>query len=417
MTTPAPPHGTAGIAYVVWFFPKLSETFVIEELLALDRLGIQPLVLARERPEGEAHNARAEPLLDRTVWLADTSPADARRAVVQALRHPLRLLQCLLVVVPTCSRMALRNLYYGLLLAAEVERRGVRYLHAHMAGNAAEMAYVASRISGVPWGMTIHAVEIYIGRYLCRKLRSAALRVTVCDYNIGQLRQRCPEVGEGDYVIKYAGLDASEFALTEPRPLRPARDILAVGRLTPKKGFDQLIEAVAALVAEGRDVRCRIVGEGGPKVRASLEHLIADLGLDGIVTLVGALAPREIRALMVEADLVAAPCTIAPWGDRDSMPVVIKEAMAMELPVVASNDFGIPEMVVDGSGVLFPRDDVPAFTDALRTVLDMPPEDRAAMGARGRQVVVDRFDEAVGARVLASAFAGVLGQGQEEDSP
>lgn len=406
------------MAYVLWYFPKLSETFVVEELLALADLGIEPLVIARERPDDAIENRRADPLLARTIWLRD-KPALARAAVAArvAARHPVRLLACLRVVVASRSRWALLNLYFGLLLAAEIERRDLRYVHAHMADNAAEMAYVAARLTGVPWGVTVHAVDIYLGRFLCEKLASASVRVTVCEYNVGQIQQRCPAVSRDEFVIKYAGLDAREFRLERPRPERAAREILAVGRLTPKKGFDQLVAAVAVLTHEGRDVHCRIVGEGEPWYADKLDAAIAEHGLGGVITIEGALTPDQIRQHLADADVLAAPCTIASWGDRDSMPVVIKEAMAMELPVVASDDFGIPEMVSADAGILFPRDDVAALTDALRSVLDLPPAARAAMGRAGRKVVVERFDESVGARLLAEQFAPLLGQGQEVELP
>jgi glycosyltransferase involved in cell wall biosynthesis len=269
------------------------------------------------------------------------------------------------------------------------------------------MAWVASKVGDVPYGVTVHAVDIYLNRFLCRKLRDAALRVTVCEYNIREITARCPELDSSDFLLKYAGVDLDDYKLDGPRPSRPAREIVAVGRITPKKGFDHLVSAMAALRASGRDVRCRIVGTGGPIITERLRQQIAELGLEGDVELLGAQPPSRVRQLMVEADIVAAPCTIAPWGDRDSMPVVLKEAMAMEIPVVATNDFGIPELVPPDAGILVSRDDVDALVDGLSRVLDLDAEARARMGRAGRAAVA-RFSEAEGARALAGAFAAQL---------
>ena len=262
---------------------------------------------------------------------------------------------------------------------------------------------MASRLTGIPFGITVHAVDIYVGRFLCRKLRDAALLVTVCNYNVRQLQERCPDLDTGRLVIKYAGVDAERFRLAAPRPLRPGREILAVGRLTEKKGFPILVRAVALLREQGHGVHCRIVGDGGG--RRELEALIAELGLQSVVELVGRCMPDELVRLLAEVDVLAAPSTIAPWGDRDSMPVVVKEAMAMELPVVATDDFGFPELVTPEAGLLVPRDDAVALAAALAKVLELDPAQRAAMGRAGRAIVEERFRERDGARLLAARFA------------
>ena len=134
--------------------------------------------------------------------------------------------------------------------------------------------------------------------------------------------------------MKYAGIDADAFQLSEPRPSRRGRRILAIGRLTAKKGFDQLVRAMARLVVQSPGVECTIVGDrrDGPE----LAKLVDELGLGEVVNFVGSATPDELKQLLAESDVLAAPCTAAPWGDRDSMPVVIKEAMAMELPVITT---------------------------------------------------------------------------------
>lgn len=393
---------SSSLAYVVWQFPKLSETFVVEELRALGQLGVEPLIFARDRPAGEPATDRADPFVARTTWLRHRRFIGQLGAVTASVaRHPVRSATLVPVFAAARSRGALVNLWFGLVLASEVRRTGVRYLHAHFADTAAELAFVASRLEDIPFGVTVHAADLYLGRFLCRKLEAAALRVTVCEYNVRQIADHCGDVGP--ILVKFAGVDTDEFRLDAPRPAGPGRHVVAVGRLTWKKGFDVLLRAIALLRDDGVEVTCVLAGEGesGPGLR----QLRADLGLEQLVEMPGAVSPAEVKQLLADADVLAVPCTLTTHGDRDSMPVIVKEAMAMELPVVASDDFGIPEMVTPDSGVLVPRDDPRALADALIRVLALPPEGRAAMGRAGREVATTRFREIDGARALAAAFA------------
>lgn len=398
----------AQIAYVVWTFPVLSQTFVIEELLAVEELGWRPTVVARSRPDEEApENPRAAGLLGRTTWLdGGTRRSQAATVLRVTARHPWRAARCAAVAVRSASRWSVRNLWWGALLGALAERQHWSLLHVHFADDAGDIAFFASTLVGVPYVLTVHAVDIYVGRFLCRKLRSAESIVTVCRYNVEQIGLRCPGTSLDSTLIKYAGVDIERFRRSRAHPAGPGREILAVGRLVEKKGFGVLIEAVAELVAAGRDVHCLIVG-GGP-LRSDLVERVARHGLAGVVEIRGPASPDDLLALYEEADLLAAPCTVASWSDRDSMPVVIKEAMAMELPVVASNDFGIPELVEPGTGVLVERDDASALAEGLAQVLDAPPEVRAAMGRAGRRVVEERFQERDGAKLLTAHWERLL---------
>ena len=387
---------------MLWIFPATSQTFVVEELRALRDLGVHPRIFARHRP-GDAV-PRAEVLLDQAIWL-DEDGAVRRLAanLGTAIRHPGAALGCLALACSTRSRWTVRNLWWALSLARALTDANVSYVHAQPAGDSAEVAMFAARITGIRWGVTVHAADLYGGRMLCRKLDDADLTVTVCHYNVEQVAERCP--GHYKWLIKYAGVDADYFRLDEGRPARSGRRVLAVGRLNPKKGFDQLIRAMPAVRRRIPGATLTIIGEGAQRGR--LMDQIQSLGLSSVVHLAGAAPPAEVRRALVDADVLVAPCTVSPWGDRDSMPVVVKEAMAMELPVVATDAFGIPEMVSPACGRLVPRDDVPALAAAIADVLELPPEERARMGRAGRDIVEQRFDERRGALLLAQALQQV----------
>lgn len=401
---------SAPIAYVLWKFPKLSETFVVEELLALERRGLLPVVIACERPDEQRFHPGVPSLTGRTVWIGELSRSSRLAACAATVaRHPWRFISCARSALRSPGRVSLANLGRSLVVARIAEQRGIRYLHAHFADVAGEIACSAARLAGVRFGVTIHGADIYVRpRTLRLVVGSASLRVTVCEYNVTEIVRRCPGTSRSDFLIKYAGVDTKRVRLPSSRPKRPGRQIVAVGRLVPKKGFGVLLQAISLLALTfPTQVSCVIVGSGPEE--AELRSVASRLGIAGQVDFLGDRSPGEVLELMAAADVLAAPCTISAWGDRDSMPVVLKEAMALELPVVASDDFGIPELVTAATGLLVPRDDPEALAAALAQVLRMPAEQRAAMGQAGRAVVEERFCEDAGAELLVRAFYDLLG--------
>jgi glycosyltransferase involved in cell wall biosynthesis len=201
--------------------------------------------------------------------------------------------------------------------------------------------------------------------------------VTVCDYNVAFLRHRVPRAAPRLHKI-VMGVDPARFTRTQP--YSGGRAVLAVGRLVEKKGFAYLIDAARQLP----DVEVRIVGDG--PLRAELAAAAPPN-----VALLGSRPPDEVRELLGQADLLALPCVVASDGDRDSMPVVVKEALAMEVPVVGSDEVGMPEMVRSEWGRLVPPRDAQALADAIEALLALEPGERAAMGRRGRDFVARNF--------------------------
>jgi glycosyltransferase involved in cell wall biosynthesis len=166
--------------------------------------------------------------------------------------------------------------------------------------------------------------------------------------------------------------------------------VLAVGRLIEKKGFTDLIRACSLLRAEGSVFRCRIVGKG--ELAAKLRALIAELGLDHQVELTGPIPREELLAVYERASVVVAPCVIGTDGNRDGLPTVLIEAMALGVPVVATDVTGIPELVRnERTGLLVPQHDPEALAAAIRRVLTEPSRSEAFVRA-GRARVESEFD-------------------------
>ena len=369
------PHQLApqGVALLADHFPQLTETFVSAEARALRDLGHDVRVESRDRPPQPDPGAAAglpvayadqDGALGRArdlAWLLATRPR-ACLADVRARRRWRRE-----EWVPPLRRLAP--------VARRIDRSGARHLHAHFAAGAALEALRLSRILRLPYSVTAHAFDIWLApRNLAEKLERAAFATTGCEYNARHLREVAPRARIEVVVM---GVDGEAFRRT--RPLPGGRTVVAVGRLVPKKGFDTLIRAAHA--AE----RVVIVGDG--PLRSRLQGLARETGAP--VTFTGALPPGAVRAALEEADVLAMPCRIAPDGDRDSMPVVVKEALAMELCVVASDAVGLPEIVREPWGALHAPGDHEALAAALRAMLDRPPAERAAAGAAGRAWVLE----------------------------
>jgi glycosyltransferase involved in cell wall biosynthesis len=241
-----------------------------------------------------------------------------------------------------------------------------------------------------------HGFDIFQSPHNLReKHRRAAFAVSACDYSVRYLRERVGEAASPRIVRLVTGVDGERFR--RRTPYGGGFHVLAVGRLIEKKGFDVLIETAALLPS----VRVTIVGEG--PLRPRLEQQIASLGAP--VELAGARSPGEVRELLEGAALLAAPCVVASDGDRDTMPVVVKEALAMEVPVVASDEVGLPEVVRPEWGRLVAPGDARALAGAIQELLALPREERIGMGRAGRAFVLEHCSLSGETRRLAAMIA------------
>ena len=385
------------LVFVLDQWPELSETFVVNELEALRRQGHAVRVQAARaapHPNPEAPSDVDVELLGR---------GRARDLAWLVARRPLACLRDL------AARRRLRRDEWVRPLRAlagparRILERGDEHLHAHFAAGAALDAMRLAALTGRPYSVTAHAYEIFARpRNLREKLERAVAAFSGCDYNVVRLRELAPAADVHEIVM---GVGSGAFKRS--RPLPGGRTVLAVGRLVEKKGFDVLIDA-AALVG---DVRVRILGDG--PLRDALSRRVEATG--AAVELLGSRPPAEVLAAMQEADVLAMPCVVARDGDRDSMPVVVKEAMALELLVVASDEVGLPECVLAPWGFLAAPGDAEALAAALRAALALGPEERRAAGRAARAWVrehadVDRETAAMAAIIERAGRARAAGR-------
>ena len=383
------------VLFVLDQWPELSETFVVNELQALRRLGHDVRVQAARKaphpnPEAPADvdvRLLGDAHLRDLLWLAARRP---RACAADLLRR---------------RRWRREEWARPLRALAGPARRIIEgpdeHLHAHFAAGAALDALRLAALTGRPFSVTAHAYDIFASpRNLREKLERAGAVFSGCDYNVVRLRELAPRADVHEIVM---GVDASAFGRHDPPP--GGRSILAVGRLVEKKGFDVLVEAAGRLA----DVTVRIIGDG--PLRGVLAEQIAATAAP--VELLGSRPPAEVLAAMARADVLAMPCVVARDGDRDSMPVVVKEAMALGRLIVASAEVGLPECVLAPWGFLAAPGDPHEFAAALRAALELGPEERLRAGQAARAWVrehadVDRETAAMAAVIarLVSSRAG-----------
>jgi glycosyltransferase involved in cell wall biosynthesis len=378
---PTGPRASAEIVVFTDAFPEISETFIGAELRALTRAGRPVRVEAARRPLRQDLVVAREHAVD---FLEDDSAPHKLSALAGlVVRHPLRCAADLVAQRRWRREEPVAPLRVLAPVASRLARRGGRHLHAHFAAGAALNAMRLARLTGRRYSLTAHAYDIYRDpRNLREKLERATFVATGCDYNVSHLRAVAPAARVHEIVM---GVEGERFTRRSPYP--GGRSVIAVGRLVEKKGFAVLIDAVAALERRAPIERLEILGDG--PLREQLRRQVERLGLAAKVRMPGAVAQDAVRAAMEHTDLLAMPCIVASDGDRDSMPVVVKEALALEVPVVASDEVGLPELVRHDWGRLVPPGDPGALADAIAELLARTGEERVGMGRAGRAHVLE----------------------------
>jgi colanic acid/amylovoran biosynthesis glycosyltransferase len=397
------------VAYVIGTYPLLTTTFIDREVRLLRAWGAKVDIVSLRQPSSAPSPEQAV-LAASTSYARPVSPLRlARRHGYFLARRPRAYVGTLAGLI-TSRGLSLRDRlrtagHFGLGVSVAGQLReagGCGRVHAHFIDRAATVAYVAAKLLAVPYSVTAHASDIYVSPVLLRtKVAGADFVATCTEYNQTHLIHAVPEAA-GKITLAYHGLELEHY---DPLTRRPTATptLLAVGQLREKKGLTHLLTACRQLADRGLDFRCEIVGEG-PQ-RADLERQVHDLGLGGIVLLHGALRHDSVIDAFRRAWLFVLPCVIGDDGDRDGIPNVILEAMAMGLPVVSTRCSGIPEVVGHTTtGLLVPPGDPAALADALQQVID-DPACASRMGAHGRAVVLGRFDAVGNVRTLRDQFA------------
>lgn len=381
------------IGYVLKVYPRFSETFVVTEMLAREAHGddlriyaLRPTTDSRFHPE-IARVAAPVSWVPRPLKGSELWAALAEDLTSPEVRHRFADL------VPVLAALPGDEVAQGVALARAAVADGVTHLHAHFASLAGRIAWIASRLSGVPFTVTTHAKDIYHESvdldWLRRICADADRVVAISRFNEAHLGHVL--AGTGARVsLQYNALELSRFPFREALPATTPLRVLAVGRLVEKKGFGDLLDAAKLLLDDGWDLRVDIAGEG--EQEAALAARLAELGIGERVRLIGPRTQDEVRTLLHRSHLFAAPCRIAEDGNIDGLPTVVLEAMASGTPVIATAVSGLPEVVHDNrTGILLEPGDPVALAGAIARA-GAGDVDLAGLARNARALIEDQFD-------------------------
>ena len=395
------------LAYLVNRYPSVSHTFIRREIAELEALGCTVLrVSIRPEPRAGLEDECDIAELRRThVLLTSRGGALARDVLAVALAAPrdwLRSIAEALKLGWRSERGLLRNLAYlveACALKRYLDAERIEHLHAHFGTNSAAVALLCRALGGPRFSFTAHGTESFDHPPLIklgRKIEAACFVVAVCDYGRAQLLRCAPPEEWSKIRVVRCGLDAS-FLAAELTMVPDSPRLVCVGRFGAEKGHLILLEAAAALAAEGVEFELTLVGDG--ELRDSIRRRIAGLGLESRIRLAGVLPGVGVRKEILDARALVLPSL------AEGLPVVLTEAFALGRPVIATAVGGIPELVQSGeNGWLVAPGSPEALAAAMREALVAPGVRLAEMGRRGRARVRERHD----ARTEASKLLAMM---------
>ena len=396
------------VGYIVTTWPRLSQTFVLNEVLALERSGVPLRIFSVKTPGGEPIHG-------------DVAQVRARVSYLSFRRNWKSVLSANYRLVRNRSTFYFRNFFravsyfrWGVVkhfleaayLAELLRGEPVGRLHAHFATAPALVAMFTHWLTGIPYSFTAHARDIYVDqkpRILRAEMKFADAVVTVSEYNRRYLSTEIYPAANGKVRCIYNGLDLRNFSfhpLLSSQPGTPM--ILSIGRLIEKKGFVELLLACEILRRRGQDFKVEIIGTG--PWEELLQAQTKRLRLQEQVRFLGAQPQELVRESFRRATVFALPCIISGKGDRDGIPTVLMEAMASGTPVVSTSVSGIPELIESGKdGLLVPPNNPSRLADALNELLNAPAL-REKLTRAARAKIEERFSIDRSAKRLQTLF-------------
>ncbi|MEW9806570.1 glycosyltransferase [Mesorhizobium sp. ZMM04-5] len=402
------------LAIVLKGWPRLSETFIAQELVALEAQGLEFEVWSMRHPTDKKRHALHDALKARVRYLPEylyQEPSRVLKGLGHAMRLPgfgraLRLWLSHLLRDPTPNRV--RRFGQAAVLAREAAP-DLAFVYAHFLHTPSSVALYASMMRGVGWGFSAHAKDIWKSPEWEKRDKLARATFGVTCTSLGAEHLRDLSVDPARLSLVYHGLDLTRFP--PPPPPRPRRDgtgepvtVVSVGRLVEKKGYDLLLEALAMLP---ETTSWRFVHIGGGDLSQTLKDKASKLGIADRIEWRGARDQGEVIAALREADLFVLPSRIASDGDRDGLPNVLMEAASQELPILSTSVSSIPEFIENGRQGVLVAPEADALAAALAGLI-ADPERRAEMATAARLRLVERFGMDAGIGLLVGRLRDAL---------
>jgi len=402
----------APVAYLMSRFPKLTETFVLYEILAAQRAGVPVEVYPLRREKCTTMHKEAEPIVAGAHFTGWLSVAIVLANLQYLLTMPGTYLGTWLTLVRanfgSARYLAGAILYFpkSVWMAKDMTRRGVTHVHAHFCSHPAATAYIIHRLTGIPYSFTAHGTDLHCDRHMLReKVADASSVIGISDYNRTLILEECGQQYASKVHVIHCGVDTSKFtARSSPtdfdQGIGPMK-LLCIGTLHEVKGQTYLLQACAKLRDRSFDVQCHFVG-GGPDMDA-LKQQCRELGIEEHVVFWGPRTRDEIIDHLAGADALVTPSVLTQSGQREGIPVVLMEAMASGVPCIGSNLSGIPELLGGECGLLAGPRDVDSIGESIQALYEEAPL-RERLSRNGRARVEKEFDLIQNAKKLISEF-------------
>jgi len=400
------------VAIVLKGYPRLSETFIAQEILGLQKRGLQYEIVSLRHPTDKKRHPIHDEIDASVVYLpeylhhefARVAKAWGRARKLAGYKPAFALFLKDLKRDFTLNRV--RRFGQALVMAAELDE-SFTHFYAHFLHTPASVTRYAAMMRQLPWSCSAHAKDIWTSPEWEKreKLADMAWLVTCTAFNAAHLKGLAPD--EQRVELMYHGLDLSRFPKVERAAFQhdgregECVELISVGRAVAKKGYETLLTALSLLP---RDLNWRLTHIGGGPLLAPLKKQAESLGLADRIEWLGALDQKDVLAAYRQADLFVLTSRITEDGDRDGLPNVIVEAQSQGLPCVATNVSAIPELLSDGvNGWLIPPQDPEATATALREAIENP-EMRTARGRAGQERVHADFSFEGSIGALAAKF-------------
>ncbi|MEO8356029.1 MAG: glycosyltransferase [Chloroflexota bacterium] len=389
------------VAYIMSRFPKLTETFILYEMIAVEKEGVQIEVYPLLKEKTKAMHPEAVSFVESAHFQPFISSSIIRANLHFLRRKPGAYLGTLWTLLRTnwgsfrFLSGALGIFPKSVYFAYQMEVENINHVHAHFASHPAAAGFIIHRLVGISYSFTAHGSDLHRDRHMLHeKVAEAAFVVAISNYNKELIVSECQGNYRDKVTVIHCGVDTEVFQYRSNETPHEKGDrpfmILCVGTLHEVKGQEYLIKACRELQERGIDFLCHFVGDGPD--RESLARLADAAGISEKVHFHGQQKQAAVAQLLQDADVLVAPSVPTSDGRREGIPVVLIEAMSSGVPVIASNISGIPELVMDKyTGLLVPPRDVVALAGALEHYY-RDPALRERLGYSGRKKVVDEFD-------------------------